>query len=273
MTGFDSGFLDLADQLQLPAPTDPAELSRLRRLDYTHFTVLLDPDRRLAAATGVDIDGAALLDLGRGDDWHLDDRVPVEEQAGPELYARNDLDRGHLVRRRDPVWGPSRSPGRPTSTPSATRTPPRRLRTSTSHSSSGTAWRISSSSTPRPGAGGCRSSPGRCSPTRTRSTEACRSRGGSGRWRRGRTTERSRRAATSSTSRRSSTTSTSTGPVRSTTRTRPPPCPHSARSGPSSCRSSTSRTSPVSTSVPSPPPTSSSRLPRQCARTPTPGSS
>lgn len=106
MTGFDSGFLDLADQLQLPAPTDPAELSRLRRLDYTHFTVLLDPDRRLAAATGVDIDGAALLDLGRDDDWHLDDRVPVEEQAGPELYARNDLDRGHLVRRRDPVWGP-----------------------------------------------------------------------------------------------------------------------------------------------------------------------
>ncbi len=106
MTGFDSGFLDLADQLQLPAPTDPAELSRLRRLDYTHFTVLLDPDRRLAAATGVDIDGAALLDLGRGDDWHLDDRIPVEEQAGPELYARNDLDRGHLVRRRDPVWGP-----------------------------------------------------------------------------------------------------------------------------------------------------------------------
>ena len=106
MTGFDSGFLDLADQLQLPAPTDPAELSRLRRLDYTHFTVLLDPDRRLAAATGVDIDGATLLDLGRGDDWHLDDRIPVEEQAGPELYARNDLDRGHLVRRRDPVWGP-----------------------------------------------------------------------------------------------------------------------------------------------------------------------
>ncbi|MBD8536737.1 DNA/RNA non-specific endonuclease [Plantibacter sp. CFBP 13570] len=106
MTGFDSGFLDLADQLQLPAPADPAELARLRRLDYTHFTVLLDPERRLAAATGVDIDGAALLDLGRGDDWHLDDRVPVEEQAGPELYARNDLDRGHLVRRRDPVWGP-----------------------------------------------------------------------------------------------------------------------------------------------------------------------
>ena len=31
--------------------------------------------------------------------------VRADEQAGPELYARNDLDRGHLVRRRDPVWG------------------------------------------------------------------------------------------------------------------------------------------------------------------------
>ena len=26
-------------------------------------------------------------------------------QAGPEVYADNDLDRGHLVRRNDPVWG------------------------------------------------------------------------------------------------------------------------------------------------------------------------
>lgn len=106
MTGFDSGFLDLSEPLTIPASADPTAKARLRTLDYTHFSVLLDPDRRLAAATAVDIDGAALLDLGRGDDWHLDDRVPVEEQAGPELYARNDLDRGHLVRRRDPVWGP-----------------------------------------------------------------------------------------------------------------------------------------------------------------------
>lgn len=105
MTGFDSDFLDLAEPLAFPAPAEGAERGRLRDLDYTHFSVLLDPDRKLAVATGVNIDGAALLDLGRGDDWHLDARIPVDEQAGPELYARNDLDRGHLVRRRDPVWG------------------------------------------------------------------------------------------------------------------------------------------------------------------------
>lgn len=105
MSGFDSDFLDLDRRLAVPAPADAVERNRLRLLDYTHFSVLLDPRRRLAAATAVNIDGTALRDLGRGDDWHLDDRIPADEQAGPELYARNDLDRGHLVRRRDPVWG------------------------------------------------------------------------------------------------------------------------------------------------------------------------
>ncbi|WP_196804591.1 DNA/RNA non-specific endonuclease [Cellulomonas sp. URHD0024] len=89
-----------------PVPL-PRTTQTVRELPSTHFTVLLDPVRRLAAATAVNIDGARLRDLPRTDDWHLDPRVPASEQAGPELYAHNDLDRGHLVRRRDPVWGPA----------------------------------------------------------------------------------------------------------------------------------------------------------------------
>jgi endonuclease G len=88
----------------VPLPDRPEGVA-LRTLDYEHFTVQLDPVRRLAAATAVNIDGAALVDLGRGDDWHLDPRVPADEQTGAAVYAANDLDRGHLVRRRDPVWG------------------------------------------------------------------------------------------------------------------------------------------------------------------------
>jgi endonuclease G len=98
VTGYSPDFL--AVPVALPAPRQPTV-----PLDYTHFTVLLDPARRLAAATAVNIDGGALVDLARGDDWHLDDRVPASDQTGEEVYARNDLDRGHLVRRRDPVWG------------------------------------------------------------------------------------------------------------------------------------------------------------------------
>jgi endonuclease G, mitochondrial len=75
-------------------------------LDSTHFSIAMDPERRLAAVTGVVIDGGALVDVPRtGDEWELDERLPASAQCGNELYARNDLDRGHLVRRRDPVWG------------------------------------------------------------------------------------------------------------------------------------------------------------------------
>ena len=98
-TGYDPDFLAVG----VPLPDTGGRV--VRELPYAHFTVLLDPARRLAALTAVNVDGDSLIDLERGDDWHLDERVPADEQCGPEVYARNDLDRGHLVRRRDPVWG------------------------------------------------------------------------------------------------------------------------------------------------------------------------
>ncbi|QYF74366.1 DNA/RNA non-specific endonuclease [Cryobacterium sp. PAMC25264] len=98
--GYHADFLDL----QVPMPM-PAEGTVIRDLPYTHFTVLLEPVRRLALVTGVNIDGDQLVDVSRGDEWHLDSRIPINEQTGEAVYANNDLDRGHLVRRRDPVWG------------------------------------------------------------------------------------------------------------------------------------------------------------------------
>lgn len=96
--GYDPEFL--STPLPLPASPRAGHV-----LDYPRFTVLLDADRRLAAATGVNIDGANLKDLPRSGRWRLDDRLADDEQAGPAVYADNDLDRGHLVRRRDPGWG------------------------------------------------------------------------------------------------------------------------------------------------------------------------
>ncbi len=98
--GYDDGFLGIP--LPLPVPLGD---EALRELAYPRFTVLIAPGRRLAAVTAVNIDGATLRDVPRTGEWHLDARIPPSEQTGPAVYADNDLDRGHLVRRRDPGWG------------------------------------------------------------------------------------------------------------------------------------------------------------------------
>ncbi|MGW1765607.1 DNA/RNA non-specific endonuclease [Streptomyces sp. NPDC002073] len=101
-TGYDEGFL--GHTVPLPVPTDPSVTTVV--LPYTHFTVVMRPDRRLAASTAVCIDGQEILeDVPRDDDWRFDPRLPESHQCGNDIYRDNPLDRGHLVRRLDPVWG------------------------------------------------------------------------------------------------------------------------------------------------------------------------
>lgn len=105
--GYETDFLggELPMPVPLPMPLDAAEPDTVL-LDYVHFSVRLDQLRRLARVTGVNLDGAKLVERERsGDRWRLDPRIPADWQAGPGVYADNPLDRGHLVRRRDPVWG------------------------------------------------------------------------------------------------------------------------------------------------------------------------
>lgn len=90
----------LRADLELPSPSEATVL-----LDYTHFSVRFSTSRKLAAIVGVNINGSELDPLAREGTWHFDERVPKEQQAGPEVYKNNAFDRGHLVRRLDPVWG------------------------------------------------------------------------------------------------------------------------------------------------------------------------
>ena len=77
-------------------------------LPYHHFSIIHSKERRLAFCTAVNIDGATGKRLKRATDrWSFDPRIPKEEQTGGEVYADNDLDLGHLVRRLDPTWGPT----------------------------------------------------------------------------------------------------------------------------------------------------------------------
>src|SRR6266568_779818 len=79
-------------------------------LPYHHFSVVINKERRLAFYTAVNIDGLSSVRLRReADRWFFDPRIPQEQQTGEDVYQDNPLDRGHLVRRLDPAWGPTAS--------------------------------------------------------------------------------------------------------------------------------------------------------------------
>ena len=110
--GYDSAFLGLEHRVDLPQLSEEMkkDVSCMDNgsyvLDYTHFSIVMCRSRCLAYFTAVNIDGSQAKNIKRsGDCWNFDPRIPQNAQYGNDLYAKNDLDRGHLVRRLDPVWG------------------------------------------------------------------------------------------------------------------------------------------------------------------------
>lgn len=115
--GYDPDFLgsgphrvllpSLPAELAAKASTSSAATAEPRYLlDYHHFSVVMNRERRLAFFTASNIDGRLSRRLKREPDrWFRDPRIPAEEQTDEAVYDKNDLDRGHLVRRLDPAWG------------------------------------------------------------------------------------------------------------------------------------------------------------------------
>ena len=109
--GHDAAFL--GEDLPTPLPDPRAGETWLH---YTHFSVLLDTDRRLPTLTVCDIDAASWINIKRAkeDIWSIDPRVGVDEQPDRTFYQkpdpkfdakRNHFAFGHMVRRMDPNWG------------------------------------------------------------------------------------------------------------------------------------------------------------------------
>jgi len=124
--GFQRDFLDGAP-LDIAAIIAPraAEVAPLRdgrqgaeaQLDYQHFSLLMNAERRLAFFTATNIDGARYLAIDRGsgqpslleeaDRWVDDSRIDSRYVTGQAFYSEYSrwFDRGHLTRRSDPTWG------------------------------------------------------------------------------------------------------------------------------------------------------------------------
>jgi len=97
--GYDPDFLGIS----VPLPqTD----RKIVLLPYANFSVALCAVRRLSLYAVVNINGHRLVEKHRaGDPWQLDPRAPADLQVAGSYYAGTPLDRGHMVRRVDPVWG------------------------------------------------------------------------------------------------------------------------------------------------------------------------
>ena len=108
---FDPDFLGTT--VAAPAPVgavadDVLEVDGTTQWDYAHFSLAMSTSRRLARWVAWHIDGLTLFpseSIARADEFRLDPRLPAESQTGEDVYADNDLDRGHLARRSDLLWG------------------------------------------------------------------------------------------------------------------------------------------------------------------------
>ncbi|WP_181312385.1 DNA/RNA non-specific endonuclease [Nocardioides campestrisoli] len=110
--GYDADFFGIP----VAPPTTPGGVSDPEpdaepdaELEYVHFTVRMHPTRRLAWWVAWNIDGLRLFpgdSISRaGERFRADPRIPESAQTLEEAYVGNDLDRGHVARRSDLLWG------------------------------------------------------------------------------------------------------------------------------------------------------------------------
>jgi endonuclease G len=107
--GFSTNFL--TQEIGLPTLSDANkaaafQLEGKEEVQYTHFSLALNTMRRFAFWVAWNIDGGRLRRLSRKNiRFTFDPRVPNAVQVGDDLYADNRLDRGHIARRADLLWG------------------------------------------------------------------------------------------------------------------------------------------------------------------------
>jgi endonuclease G, mitochondrial len=107
--GFSTSFL--SQEVPLPTLSDTLQehafrLDGTEEVRYTHFSLALNKIRRFAFWVAWNIDGGRLRKLSRKNiRFVFDPRVPDAVQVGDDLYADNRLDRGHIARRADLLWG------------------------------------------------------------------------------------------------------------------------------------------------------------------------
>ena len=111
--GYDENFLGI--KLPLPELGESIKDKVAMRKDkpgeceltYTNYSVVMNKERRQCFYSVCNIDGATHRNVKRSGSWSIDGRIDRDYQLGGEAYSGNSIDRGHMVRRLDPCWGPN----------------------------------------------------------------------------------------------------------------------------------------------------------------------
>jgi endonuclease G len=109
--GYDENFLGIPLPLPEIADSHKDQVAPLlsnsskSELEYTHFSVVQNKLRRTPFFTAANVDGAQYNEVPRDGKWGYEPRIAEKYQIGSDAYGGNDIDRGHMVRRRDPMWG------------------------------------------------------------------------------------------------------------------------------------------------------------------------
>ena len=112
-TGYDPVFV--GERIEAPAGIDAGDAVFVNGspvVHYTHFSLELSKSRRLCRWVAWNIDGSTLPDpdgadaIGRDDiEFMIDRRIDPDLQTLNKVYKNNRLDRGHVARRADLLWG------------------------------------------------------------------------------------------------------------------------------------------------------------------------
>jgi len=103
--GYDPVFLGSKQRVTLPGVTGPVAVLR-----YLHFTVVMNPARRIAHYVAYNIDGRQLAPVVRPtrDPWSADPLLPESLQMNIALLRHSPYDRGQLMARTAASWGEAR---------------------------------------------------------------------------------------------------------------------------------------------------------------------
>ncbi|MFN0110570.1 MAG: DNA/RNA non-specific endonuclease [Blastocatellia bacterium] len=107
--GYNANFLSVKvdlPKLSTAKLADAFKQNNAALIHHMHFSLTQSKSRRFAFYVAWNIDGGRLKRLSRSSQrFLLDPLVPAEFQVDDRLYSNNRLDRGHIARRADLLWG------------------------------------------------------------------------------------------------------------------------------------------------------------------------